>query len=99
MGKNAPSGRRWMRKTFAGMAMPALLASGAVRADDAAPIQLPAAVASSTPAAAISAYTLGDCIRIGREQQPALAAQRASLASARTASASLQALRVPTCIP
>lgn len=98
MGKNAPSGRRWMRKTLAGMALPAVLASGAVRADDAPPSQLPAAVASPAPAAAICAYTLGDCIRIGREQQPALAAQRASLASAQTASASLQALRVPTFI-
>jgi outer membrane protein TolC len=80
------------------MAFPAVLATGAVRADDAPPGQLPAAVATPAAVAPSPAYTLGDCIRIGRDQQPALAAQRASLASAQTASASLQALRVPRII-
>ncbi|HEV8060906.1 MAG TPA: TolC family protein [Gemmataceae bacterium] len=100
MGKNAPSGRRWMQKTLTGMALPAMLASGAARAEDAAPSQLPAAVVAVAPATPnpASAYTLGDCIRIGREQQPGLVAQRASLAAAQTASASLNHLHVPSLI-
>jgi outer membrane protein TolC len=100
MGKNAPFGRRWMRKTLTGMALPAMLAGGAVRADEAPPGQLPVMVAanSTTATAPSAAYTLGDCIRIGREKQPGLVAERASLASAQTASASLQNLRVPTFI-
>jgi outer membrane protein TolC len=100
MGKNAPSGRRWMRKTLTGMALPAMLAGGAVRADEAPPSQLPSAVVAVAPAAAAqpSAFTLGDCIRIGREQQPGLVAQRASLAAAQTASESLNHLRVPSLI-
>lgn len=98
MGKNAPSGRRWMRKTLAGMAMPALLATGAAQAGDGPPGQLPTAVATPAVANQASPLTLGDCIRIGRDQQPALVAERASVASAQTASASLNNLHVPTFI-
>ncbi len=96
MGKNAPPGRRWMRRTLASLAVPAIFATGAVRADEAPPGQLPQAAANPAGSTAVAGYTLGDCIRIGRDQQPALVAQRASLASAQTASASLNNLHIPT---
>jgi outer membrane protein TolC len=87
-----------MRRTLAGLTVPALMATGAVRAQDAPPGHLPQAVANPAAATAVTAYTLGDCIRIGRDRQPGLVAQRASLASAQTASASLNNLHVPTFI-
>ncbi|MBX7104009.1 MAG: hypothetical protein K1X57_08000 [Gemmataceae bacterium] len=48
-----------------------------------APKTLPPAAVS--PAATIPVYTLADCVRIGLEKQPALAASRASLAAKQAA--------------
>ncbi|HLJ96787.1 MAG TPA: TolC family protein [Gemmataceae bacterium] len=44
----------------------------------------------------VSLLTLGDCVRIALEQQPALAAQRASLAAAQEGYRGVQDLCVPT---
>jgi outer membrane protein TolC len=53
----------------------------------------PEAGAAAAPAAPLS---LADCIRIGLERQPALAAHRASVAAAETQYRGLEDLRVPT---
>lgn len=50
---------------------------------------------AQTPPAAVQPLALSDCLRIAIEQQPALAAQRASLASAQDGYRGLQDLCVP----
>jgi outer membrane protein TolC len=72
------------------LAIPILLAltSAGARAKD-EPLPAPAAAGP---------LTLTDALRIALEQQPALAAHRASVAAANTQSAALQRLRVPTFI-
>jgi outer membrane protein TolC len=54
--------------------------------------------AKAPPADTVQSLSLADCIRIALEQQPGLAAQRASLASAESSRQGLDNLRVPTFI-
>ena len=53
---------------------------------------------TAAPAVPAGPLTLADCIRLGLERQPALAAHRASVAAAQTQSRGLEELRVPTFI-
>jgi outer membrane protein TolC len=55
---------------------------------------------TAAAAAAPAVYTLGlsECIHLALQRQPALAAHRASLASAQTASTALERIRIPTFI-
>jgi len=54
--------------------------------------------ASAQPADTVQTLALADCIRMALDQQPGLAAQRASLASAESGQRALDDLRIPTFI-
>jgi outer membrane protein TolC len=74
---------RWLRKSVVGGAAAALLGSGVAGAGEAveAPGVIPPAAVQAVPAGSL---TLVDCLRMALEQQPAIAACRASLAAAET---------------
>lgn len=93
MGKGRRSWRRLRAHLAGGLAVPLLLPLfGETRAAD----TLPDTTAPAVAPAEVRTLTLQECLDLALSQQPALTAQRASLASAATASRALEALRVPT---
>jgi outer membrane protein TolC len=96
-------GSRWTwpcpARLLAGLAGPAFLSLLANAADPPRPELLPPAAASAapaTPAAAAPLLDLATCRALALQQQPAVAAARASLAAAAARAHSLDNLRVPT---
>src|ERR1700694_4546507 len=108
MGKPSRS-RRWFHTRFInGLAIPLLfpVVSGAQPgqefqvaaepAQEVAVATVPAKSASEAEPAEVRTLTLSDCIGIALEQQPAIAAQRASLAAAEANRQALQDIHVPS---
>jgi outer membrane protein TolC len=92
MSKNAPTARCWITRVLPSLTLSAVATlAGHAYAEDQQPVAVAPAATVTVPA-----YTVADCVRIAREQQPALAAQRASVTAAQTQSTALQKLRVPT---
>lgn len=92
---NASSKRThpWRRWILGSMSASLLLTLGA-NANE--PRTLPAVTApAGAPTASCPALGLADCVNIALEKQPALAAQRASVAAAYTQQRALQELRTP----
>src|SRR5947209_3161490 len=85
--------RRMRSRILGGLALPLFLPLGV--GDVAAQTPNVSGSAELTAPASAPALKLADCLRIAAEQQPALAAQRASLAAAQTAVQGLDKLHVP----
>jgi hypothetical protein len=62
------------------------------------PVSAPAPTEAAAPAAPATAFSLDDCLRLGEQNQPALAAAHSSLAAAHTASGSLNRMILPRLI-
>jgi outer membrane protein TolC len=93
MGYSLPNRRRFWSPLVGGL-VPLMFVSLAAAAEPeplAAPRETPAA-----PSPAPQVLTLDECLRLALEKQPALAAYRASLASAETQLKALESLCVPT---
>ena len=98
MRRTPRAGRRCRARILGGLTLSLLLPlgpgalAGPLAAQPAPPTTLPAVV----QAPALSGpLTLPDCLRIAWDQQPALAAHRASLAAAQAQASGLQELRAP----
>jgi outer membrane protein TolC len=89
MGNDNPAPRCVPPGLAAGLLLVVALAPEALAVD--APS--PAAAPEQSPA-----LTLAECIAIGRQNQPTLAAHRASLAAAETSKRSMERSRVPRCL-
>jgi outer membrane protein TolC len=88
--------RRRIIRIVGALSLPCLLSLEIVAAPPQAPAVAPAAPAVAETA--IPVFTLADCIHLALDQQPTLAANRASLAVAQHASQTLQNMRVPPII-
>lgn len=94
MGNSYRRGRRWGARIVGGLAVSFLIPCMAAAQAPAAPVA-PNQPVPTTPQTQERPWTLSECLRLALDQQPAIAAARASLAAAETQRRGLERLLAP----